>query len=302
MFAARRHRLQLRRARASCAHLRAREISYSPGRRPANRNLPAPSAFTTLRSHRELERRRAAASRGPRLQQRADSSGGRARHPRSHLRARARSPRSLHPNRGRRNAFGRRTRDGSPRRGSRQLRRRACIGRTVAEGHGNSTAGLCVQVEPSSVDARPCDHAAGHIRHGAGQRSPTRREYQPYAVIATRGDGEGSRRRFVSFRRCCDRPLPSREIDRSVPIARGLDDHDVTIRRSATHPCIGDWAGAIGDGNDNVRRRIARHGKRSSRAGSELALGSAGRLACPLVMLVELGADKTDRRPRRRVR
>jgi hypothetical protein len=38
----------------------------------------------------------------------------------------------------------------------------------------------------------------------------------------------------VSFSRCCDRPLPSREIDRGVPIARGLDDQDFTIR-SATH-------------------------------------------------------------------
>ena len=97
----------------------------------------------------------------------------------------------------------------------------------------------------------------------------------------------------MSFRRCCDRPLPCREIDRRDAIVRGLDDHDVTIRRSATHPCISDWASAIGDGNDNVRcRRIARHRKRSSRAGSERALGSGGRLACPLVMLVNLGADK----------
>ena len=43
----------------------------------------------------------------------------------------------------------------------------------VAEGHGNSAAGLCVQAKPSCVDTRSCDHAAGHIRHDACQRLPT---------------------------------------------------------------------------------------------------------------------------------
>ncbi|MEJ7599910.1 MAG: hypothetical protein WKG01_18535 [Kofleriaceae bacterium] len=164
--------------------------------------------------------------------------------------------------------------------------------RPVAEGNGDRAVRICIQVQSSSVDARPRDHAAGQIRDDACQRLPTGREYQPYEVVATRSDGEGRRGRFVSFRRCCDRPLPSLEIDRCGPIARGLDDHDFTIRRSAPHQRVSEWTSAVSDGNDDVRRRITRHGERSGHAGTELAVGRGGRLARSLVMLVELGAEE----------
>ena len=164
--------------------------------------------------------------------------------------------------------------------------------RAVAEGHGDCAAGLCIQAQPSSVDARPRDRAAGDVRHRARQRLAAGWEDQPNAVIPGRDDVERRHRRFVSLGRGRNRPVPSREIDRGVPIARGLDDDQLTIRRRATHEGVRDRAGAVGDGHDDVRGlRGGWQRVRASRARCDVLLGS-GRLAGPRAVLVEPSAKK----------
>ncbi|MEO8550837.1 MAG: hypothetical protein ABI678_12715 [Kofleriaceae bacterium] len=163
---------------------------------------------------------------------------------------------------------------------------------TVTERYGDGGARPRTRVESSRVDARPSDHAAGRVRHDARQWLSTRREDQPYSIIATRDGGKRSCRRLVSFRRGCDRPLPGREIERSAAITRGLADDDFAVLGSTTHHCVSDGARAVGDGNDDVRRRIARPGGGASGAGSWLARGGDGRIAWLLAMLVDLGAEE----------